>query len=107
MHVSAIARTYAHVLDRKQYSQTQTHANKRTQTITAIDAWAISACKRDCVLRVGSEYTEEMISTFYVYKFFFFFHGVSFPSTKHKSSRILAMVHANYTKFSAKVHEGK
>ena len=51
MHVSAIARTYAHALDRKQYSQTQTqtqtHANKRTQTIAAIDTWVISACKRD------------------------------------------------------------
>ena len=46
---------YAHALDRKQYSQTQTHANKRTQMIAAIDAWPISACKRDCVLRIGSK----------------------------------------------------
>ena len=57
-HVHAIARTYAHALDREQYSQTQMYANAN-KCITAIDTWEISACKRnckrDCVLRVGSK----------------------------------------------------
>ena len=62
MHVSAIASTRSQTVlaNARKYMQmqthaTQTHANKRTQTIAAIDAWAISACKRDCVLRVGSK----------------------------------------------------
>ena len=51
---------YTYAVDREQYLQT--HARKRTQTqinarklIVAIDAWAISACKRDCILRVRSK----------------------------------------------------
>ena len=46
--------TYArsHALDREQYSQTQINAHKLT---TAIDAWAISACKRDYISRVRSK----------------------------------------------------
>ena len=59
MHVSAIARTHSIANSTRKRTQMQTHANanarKRTQTIAAIDAWAISACKRDCVLRVGSK----------------------------------------------------
>ena len=65
MHVSVIARTYVRLHARtcthsianstRKRTQTQTHANKCTQTIAAIDAWAVSACKRDCVLRVGSK----------------------------------------------------
>ena len=48
----ACARTNAHAVDREQYSQTQINARKFT---IAIDAWAFSACKRDCVLRVRSK----------------------------------------------------
>ena len=59
MYVSAIvhARTRTHSIasSTRKRTQTQTHASKRTQTIAAIDVWAISACKRDCVLRVGSK----------------------------------------------------
>ena len=63
MHVRAIARTYVrlharthtHSIANSTRKRTQAHANKRTQTIAAIDAWAISACKRDCILRVGSK----------------------------------------------------
>ena len=51
-YVSACARTLAHAVDREQYSQTNANANKRT---VAFDAWAISACKRICVLRVRSK----------------------------------------------------
>ena len=45
-------RTHAHAVDREQYSQTQINARK---LIVAIDAWAFSACNRDCVLRVRSK----------------------------------------------------
>ena len=55
MHVSAIARMRTHSIANSTRKRTQTHANKRTQRIAAIDAWAISACKRDCILRVGSK----------------------------------------------------
>ena len=44
MHVSAITPTHSIA-----------NARKRMQTIAAIDVWAISACKRDCVLHVGSK----------------------------------------------------
>ena len=64
MHVSAITRTYVRL-----HARTRTHSitnstRKRTQTIAAIDAWAISACKRDCVLRVGSK----TFKMYYTYK---------------------------------------
>ena len=49
MHVSAIARTQSQTV------LANARKCKRMQTIAAIDAWAISACKRDCVLRVGSK----------------------------------------------------
>ena len=50
--------TYAYAVDRAQYSQM--NANARTQInacklIVAFNAWAISACKRVCVLCVRSK----------------------------------------------------
>ena len=67
-YVHAYARTYAHAVDREQYSQT--HARKRTQInarklIVAFDAWAISACKRVCILRVRSK----TFRMYYIYRF--------------------------------------
>ena len=53
-YVSACARMLAHAVDREQYSQTNAHANANKRTV-AFDAWAISACKRVCVLRVRSK----------------------------------------------------
>ena len=53
MHVYTHVRaTRTHVVDHEQYSQTQITARK---LIAAIDASAISACKRDCDLRVRSK----------------------------------------------------
>ena len=58
MHV----RTYTWSIAISTYKRTQMHARKRTRTqinarklIVAFDAWAISACKRICVLRVRSK----------------------------------------------------
>ena len=53
-YVSACARMYAHAVDREQYSQTNANANAR-KLIVAFDTWAISACKRVCILRVRSK----------------------------------------------------
>ena len=60
--VRAIARTYVRLHARTRTRSIANSTRKRTQTqinarkrIAAIDAWAISACKRDCVLRVGSK----------------------------------------------------
>ena len=54
--------TYVHAVDREQYMYSQTNANARKRTrvqinarklIVAIDAWAISACKRGCILQLS------------------------------------------------------
>ena len=52
-YVLTYARTYTHTVDREQYSQT-THANEH-KLIVAFDVWAISACKRVCVLHVRAK----------------------------------------------------
>ena len=58
-HVHAIARMYAYAIARTRTcsianstrKRTQMHRNARKLT-AVIDAWVISACKCDCVLRV-------------------------------------------------------
>ena len=66
MYIRTCARTHARTRTRSiansTRKRTQTHARKRTRTqinarklIVAIDAWAICACKRDCILRVRSK----------------------------------------------------
>ena len=67
--------TYTHALDREQYSQTQINARNLT---TAIDAWAISACKRDCILRIRSK-------TFRMYYTYMGTHTVLVMILKFKS----------------------
>ena len=63
IYIRTCARTHARTRMRSIVNstckRTQTHARKRTRTqinahklIVAFDAWAISACKRDCVLCV-------------------------------------------------------
>ena len=54
-HVRARTRSQTVLANTRKRTQMQTHTNKRTQTIAAISAWPISACKRDCVLRIGSK----------------------------------------------------
>ena len=54
MHVHVRTCTYAHAVDREQYSQMNANANAR-KLIVAMDAWVISACKRDCDLHVRSK----------------------------------------------------
>ena len=62
------SRTYAHAVDREQYSQTNANANAcKRKLIIVMDAWAIFACKRDCDLHVRSK-------TFRMYFSFFFLH---------------------------------
>ena len=54
-HVCTRNRTYVHALDREQYSQTHAKQINARKLTAAIDAWAISACKRNRVLRIRSK----------------------------------------------------